>query len=822
MQRNMLFLSALFLVFFSSCSQHEIVSEQNQYTLWYRHPATNWDEALPIGNGRLGAMIFGGPAEGRLQLNEETLWSGGPNNNIKPGMRKTIPVIRKLLFEKKYKEAQQIADTMMKDKPNNGMAYQPVGDLLISFPGHEDFHDYRRSLDISKAVASVSYQVGEVAFKREIFSSFPDQVIVVRLTADKPGQITCQLKMNSPLKHQVTTTTDHALALSGISGDLEGQSGKVKFSAQVKVKTTGGESEVTDSSIAIKNADTAVIYVSVATNFKNYHDLSADEAGKATKYLKAAWNKSYDRLLSDQVAAYRSYFDRVHLDLGATDSARNPTDVRINDFSKGNDPQLAALYFQFGRYLLICSSQPGGQPPTLQGIWNDRVHPPWDSKYTININTEMNYWPTEAANLSELIEPLTHMVEDLSVTGRESAKEIYGARGWMLHHNTDIWRITGPVDGAFSGLWPSGGAWLCQGLWQHYLFTGDQQYLQKIYPLIKGAATYFVDELQEDPENHWLVVSPSISPEHAYQKGVSVTAGATMDNQIVFDLFSEVIDASRILGRDPLFADTLRQKRDRLPPMQIGRYSQLQEWMYDWDDTSDHHRHVSHLYGLYPSNQISPYRTPKLFEAAKNSLLYRGDPSTGWSMAWKINLWARLLDGNHVLKLIKDQLNPAISPDGKRHGGTFPNMFDAHPPFQIDGNFGYTAGVAEMLLQSQDGFIFILPALPDEWSNGSYHGLLARGGFKIDATWRDGKLSKLTVYSSLGGNCRLRVYHKIKGSNIALKVAKGKNPNPFYEVPAIKTPLVSDEAHLKPVALKESHLYDFDTKPGERYSFEAL
>jgi alpha-L-fucosidase 2 len=817
----MMFFAALLLAPFISSSQHRAPAH-NSHTLWYRQPAENWNEALPIGNGRLGAMVFGGVAEANIQLNEETVWSGGPNNNIKPAMREAIPGIRQLLFEKKYDEAQVAANKSMQEKPNNGMAYQPVGNLLINFPGHENYREYTRTLDISQAVASVKYKVGNVGFKREIFSSFPDQVIVMRLTADAAGKINCRLRMNSPQKHAVNTTTNKDLVLSGISGDLEGQTGQVKFSARVRVKTTGGASTVTDTSIVIKNADAALVFISIGTNFKSYNDLSGNEAEEATRRLDAAALKAYSRLLPAHVAAYRRYFDRVQLSLGVTDSVKNPTDVRIRDFKKGNDPQLAALCFQFGRYLLISSSQPGGQPPTLQGIWNDRVRPPWDSKYTININTEMNYWPTEVTNLSELIAPLTSMVEDLSVTGRQSAQQIYGARGWMLHHNTDLWRITGPVDGAFSGLWPTGGAWLCQPLWKHYMFTGNEQYLRKIYPFIKEAATYFVDELQKDPERGWLVVSPSTSPENAYRKGVSVTAGATMDNQIIFDLFSEVIKASRILGRDALFADTLQRMRDQLPPMQIGQYGQLQEWIGDWDDSSSRHRHVSHLYGLYPSGQISPFRTPQLFEAAKKSLVYRGDESTGWSMAWKINLWARLLDGNHVLKLIGDQLKPAIGADGKRTGGTYPNMLDAHPPFQIDGNFGFTSGVAEMLVQSHDGFIFVLPALPDSWANGSVKGLLARGGFKVDAAWRNGKLSKLTVYSAMGGNCRLRVYNRLKGANLQLKTAQGMNLNPFYDVPAIKTPLISGKADLGSTALKESYVYDFDTKAGGQYTFESL
>jgi alpha-L-fucosidase 2 len=805
-------------------------SQSNQtsnFKLWYNQPASNWNEALPIGNGRLGAMIFGNAAQEQLQLNEETVWAGEPGNNVVDGLYPTIQEVRQLIFGGKYKEAQDLANSKIPRQAaadnNYGMPYQPVGNLLIHFPGQENATDYYRDLDIQNAIATVSYKANGVAYKREIFSSFPDGVIIVRLTASKPKSITCNLLMNSPHKVYGVKTADNKLILSGTSSDVDNKKGRVQFEAQVQPKVEGGSVRATDTSLQIRGADVATFYISIGTNFKSYKDLSGDAAAKASKFLSTAVRKQYAIARAEHIKSYRKYFDRVSLDLGITDAIKKPTNVRIAEFATGNDPHLAALYFQFGRYLLISSSQPGTQPANLQGIWNDKVSPPWDSKYTININTEMNYWPAEVTNLPEMHQPLFSMLKDLAQTGKESASKMYQARGWNVHHNTDLWRITGPVDGAFYGLWPMGGAWLSQHLWQHYLYTGDMAFLKEVYPILKGAATFYVDVLQEEPKNKWLVVAPSMSPENSYQSGVSIAAGTTMDNQLVFDVFSNAIKAAKIFDTDVAFTDTLQTMIKRLPPMQIGQHSQLQEWLQDWDRPNDKHRHISHLYGLYPSNQISPYRHPELFDAARTSLVYRGDKSTGWSMGWKVNWWARLLDGNRAYKLIADQLTPAPLEAKSEHGGTYPNLFDAHPPFQIDGNFGCTAGIAEMLVQSHDGAIHILPALPDAWPSGTAKGLVARGGFVLDISWKEGKVSQVKVTSKLGGNCRIRVYDPLKAvDQVNFKEAKGENPNPFFAVAQIKQPVISEQAKTNPLQLKKIYMHDLSTQANGVYILTAL
>lgn len=810
MIRKLFFSGCLVLLAFAARSQ------QQEYKLWYDRPAQVWTEALPLGNGRLGAMVYGNPGMEQIQLNEETLWAGQPNNNANPNALEYIPKVRQLVFEGKYLEAQTLATEKVMAKTNFGMPYQSFGDLRISFPGHTRYTHYYRELSLDSARAIVTYQVDGVNYRRETITSFADQVITVKLTADKPGKITCNAVLTSPHQDVLVATEKNCVTLSGVSSSHEGLKGKVEFQGRLGATSQGGKIAYADGVVSVENADEAILYVSIATNFTNYKDITGNQVERARGYLDKALARDYKKSRQEHIAFYKRFMDRVSLHLGKDQHAHVTTDMRVQNFSKTNDAHLVALYFQFGRYLLISSSQPGGQPANLQGIWNDKLLPSWDSKYTVNINAEMNYWPAEVANLSELHEPLLQLIREVSETGKETARIMYGANGWVLHHNTDIWRVTGALDRAPSGMWPTGGAWLCRHLWERYLYTGDVEFLRSAYPIMKEAGRFFDETMVKEPVHGWLVVCPSNSPEntHAGSKNKATTAGGcTMDNQLIFDLWNSIITTARLLNIDKEFADRLEQRLTEMAPMQVGHWGQLQEWMFDWDNPEDKHRHVSHLYGLFPSNQISPFRTPELFDAARTSLIARGDPSTGWSMGWKVCLWARLLDGDHAYKLITDQLT--LVRNEKKKGGTYPNLFDAHPPFQIDGNFGCAAGIVEMLMQSHDGSIYLLPALPSLWKEGEVKGIIARGGFELDLSWKNGKVNRLVIKSRRGGNCRLRSFTPLTGKGI--RTAKGENPNELYEVPAVGKPMINEKARLNKVELKRTYLYDLPTEAGKEY-----
>ena len=725
---------------------------ESTWSLWYRQPAATWNEALPLGNGRLGAMVFGGVPEECIQLNEGTLWAGGPYDPSRPVARDALPEAQRLIFAGQHKEAEKLINEKMMGRPPAQMPYQPVGVLKLGFPGHEAMGDYRRELDLDRAIAGVSYTVGGVKLSREMFASPVDQVIVVRLTADKPGQIHFKAKMATPQKASITTEGGNTLVMSGRNGGLRGIDGALKFQARVRVLAQGGTTTAGPDSLAVDGADSVTLLIAAATSFKNFKDVSGDPDALAKNAIDRAGRKAFDKIRSDHIAEHQRLFRRVTLDVGMSEAAKLPTDERIAKFEEGKDPQLAALYFQYGRYLLLSSSRPGFLPANLQGLWNESMNPKWDSKYTININTEMNYWVAEVGNLAECHEALLDKVQELSISGRRTAEVNYGARGWVCHHNFDLWLATAPIDNVRCGFWPVGGAWLCKHLWDHYEYQPDRNYLARVYPVMKGAAEFFLDTLVEHPRDKHLVTCPSTSPERPNPTGTGLCAGSTMDMGILRDLFENCIKASEILGVDGDFRAQLQDTRKRLAPLKIGKHGQLQEWRDDWDINAPDN-HVSHLYNLFPSCQITPAATPELAAATRVSLRLRGDGDSSWGKAWRVNLYARLGDGNYAHRVLMGLLKDR----------TAPNLFSLNSGvFQIDGNLGAASGMAEMLLQSHNDEIHLLPALPKAWPEGKVTGLRARGNFTVDIEWKNGKVTSYRIASPEPREVKVHVNGEIK------------------------------------------------------------
>lgn len=737
-----------------------IIFAQSDYKLHYDKPAFDWLEALPVGNGRLGAMVYGGVNQEQIQFNEETLWTGEPHDYSHKDAGKHLDQIRQLLFEGKQKEAQDLAGKVFMSEPLHQKAYQPFGDLIINFHGHQNYSNYKRELDLTRALHTTSYQVDGITYSREVFISKPDDLIAIKISSDKAGALDFDLTMDSQHFQKSVSTYGDRQEL-----DVRVDDGVMIGKAWFKILTDGNVKPRYEN-ISVTGASSAVIYLTAKTNFVNFRDVTDRPQRYLNSSIKTFSTLDYDEVKQRHIRDYQSLYNRFQLSFNGESRSSLPTNDRIQKFWRDpNDPQFISLYVQYSRYLMISSSRPGGQPANLQGIWNNRLNPPWESKWTTNINAEMNYWPVEVTNLPECHEPLFKLIEEVSQSGAIVAKEHYNAEGWVLHHNTDIWRGAAPINASNHGIWVTGGAWLCSHLWEHYQFTRDKGFLAEKYPLIKGAALFFSQFLTKDPKTGYLISTPSNSPEIG-----GLVAGPTMDHQLIRNLFRINIEAAEILGTDKEFAKKLRALIPQIAPNQIGRLGQLQEWIEDKDDPEVKHRHVSHLWGMHPGNEINWKDTPELMQAAKQSLEFRGDKGTGWSLGWKINFWARFLDGNRTYKLIHLLLSPAEDPVRKVGGGSYPNLFDAHPPFQIDGNFGGAAGIVEMLIQSHLETIDLLPALPDALPDGNISGVCARGGFELSFDWKNGELQNIEVKSMAGNKCML----KYKNRNVDFNTEKGK------------------------------------------------